>query len=155
MNAAAVTELVPMLGEPELDQLRHARKLLENPGLAAQLANAVGAPMEYVMARRLPASVTKLIDTTTRKALASWRTAKCVPTATTRRLPASTAKGRFGSLATSKKPSPWASTMRRSRRDRCTSMRLSLARVALEPSASGTVRISPIAVWKWLTSTAV
>ncbi len=69
MNAAAVTELVPMLGEPELDQLRHARKLLENPGLAAQLANAVGAPMEYVMARRLPASVTKLIDTTTRKAL--------------------------------------------------------------------------------------
>ena len=43
MNAAAVTELVPMLGEPELDQLRHARKLLENPGLAAQLANAVGA----------------------------------------------------------------------------------------------------------------
>ncbi|AOH37520.2 EcsC family protein [Luteimonas sp. JM171] len=68
-GTAIVTNLVPVLGAPELDRLRHARKLLENPGLAAQLANAVGAPMEYVMARRLPASVTRLIESTTRAAL--------------------------------------------------------------------------------------
>ncbi|MGO1892850.1 MAG: EcsC family protein [Luteimonas sp.] len=61
--------MIPVLGEPEAEELRRARDLLENPGLAAQLANAVGAPMEYVLARRLPASVTKLINTSTRKAL--------------------------------------------------------------------------------------
>src|SRR5690625_4752462 len=68
MNAV-VTEIVPTLDEPELTRLRHARELLENPGIAAQLANVVGAPMEYVMARRLPASVTRLIESTTRAAL--------------------------------------------------------------------------------------
>lgn len=69
MSVVPVTPLVPLLGEPDLDRLRHARRLLENPGLAAQLANVVGAPMEYVMAKRLPPRVTKLIDTSTRKAL--------------------------------------------------------------------------------------
>ncbi len=57
------------LGAAELDDLRQARRLLENPGLAAQLANAVGAPVEYLMRKRLPAPVARLVNTTTRKAL--------------------------------------------------------------------------------------
>ncbi|NZA25217.1 EcsC family protein [Luteimonas sp. SJ-92] len=61
--------LVPLLSESDLHDLRRARGMLESPGLAAQLANAVGAPMEYVFARRLPAPVTRLINSTTRKAL--------------------------------------------------------------------------------------
>jgi hypothetical protein len=52
-----------------LDELRRARDLLENPGLAAQLANVVGAPLEYVMARRLPAPATRLVNTLVRKSL--------------------------------------------------------------------------------------
>ncbi|MDH5824239.1 EcsC family protein [Luteimonas sp. RD2P54] len=61
--------LVPLLSESDLQDLRRARRMLESPGLAAQLANAVGAPMEYVFARRLPAPVTRLINSTTRRAL--------------------------------------------------------------------------------------
>ncbi len=52
-----------------LEQLRQARTLLETPGLAAQLANAVGAPLEYVMTRRLPGPVTRLANTLVRRAL--------------------------------------------------------------------------------------
>lgn len=59
----------PLLDADDLAALREARALLENPGLAAQLANAVGAPLEYVLARRLPAAVSRLVDTATRKAL--------------------------------------------------------------------------------------
>src|SRR5690554_5900964 len=64
-----MNQMIPTLGDVELEELRQARQMLENPGLAAQLANAVGAPMEYVLARRLPASVTRLINASTRKAL--------------------------------------------------------------------------------------
>src|SRR5690554_4531647 len=52
-----------------LAELAQARELLENPGIAAQLANLVGAPLEYVMARRLPAPATKLVNALLRKAL--------------------------------------------------------------------------------------
>ena len=52
-----------------LEQLRQARTLLETPGLAAQLANAVGAPLEYVMSRRLPGPVTRLVNALVRSAL--------------------------------------------------------------------------------------
>ncbi|MGY0652071.1 EcsC family protein [Luteimonas sp. A537] len=52
-----------------LSELRQARVLLENPGLAAQLANLVGAPLEYVMEKRLPASVTRLVNALVRTAL--------------------------------------------------------------------------------------
>ena len=52
-----------------LDELRQARQLLETPGLAAQLANAVGAPLEYVMSRRLPAPATRLVNALVRSAL--------------------------------------------------------------------------------------
>lgn len=61
--------LVPAIGAFELDQLRHARALLERPGLAAQLANVVGAPMEYVISRRLPPRASRLLHATTRAAL--------------------------------------------------------------------------------------
>lgn len=60
---------VPALSAHELDELRQARALLEKPGLAAQLANAVGAPVEYLFAKRLPAPVTRLVNSSTRKAL--------------------------------------------------------------------------------------
>ncbi|MEN1972333.1 EcsC family protein [Luteimonas sp. MJ204] len=52
-----------------LSELRQARALLENPGLAAQLANLVGAPLEYVMEKRLPASMTRLVNALVRTAL--------------------------------------------------------------------------------------
>ncbi len=59
-----------------LDELRQARQLLETPGLAAQLANAVGAPLEYVMSRRLPGPATRLVNALVRSALQqSLRTA--------------------------------------------------------------------------------
>ena len=45
-----------------LEELRHARSLLETPGIAAQLANAVGAPLEYVVTRRLPKAATRLVN---------------------------------------------------------------------------------------------
>lgn len=61
--------MIPILGARELDELRRAREMLEQPGLAAQLANAVGAPLEYVLTRRLPTPVTRLVNTSTRKAL--------------------------------------------------------------------------------------
>ncbi|MDH5835212.1 EcsC family protein [Luteimonas kalidii] len=51
------------------EELRRARELLETPGIAAQLANAVGAPLEYVVTRRLPKAVTGLVNTLVRKAL--------------------------------------------------------------------------------------
>ena len=52
-----------------LDERRRARALLEHPGIAAQLANLVGAPLEYVMARRLPPAASRLVDALVRKAL--------------------------------------------------------------------------------------
>ena len=58
-----------LLDEVALGELRRARELLENPGLAAQLANVVGAPLEYVMAKRLPAPATKLVNSLVRAAL--------------------------------------------------------------------------------------
>lgn len=65
----AMSQLVPLLTDADLADLRTARDLLEHPGLAAQMANAVGAPLEYVLARRLPAPATRLINASTRKAL--------------------------------------------------------------------------------------
>lgn len=52
-----------------LEELCHARSLLETPGIAAQLANAVGAPLEYVVTRRLPKTATRLVNALVRKAL--------------------------------------------------------------------------------------
>lgn len=49
--------------------LREARHLLESPGVAAQLAHVVGAPVEYLVTQRLPASARKMVDSATRRAL--------------------------------------------------------------------------------------
>lgn len=45
----------------------HAR--LEHPGLAAQIANLVGAPIESLITKRLPRAVTSRIDALSRRAL--------------------------------------------------------------------------------------
>ena len=66
---ATMTPIASTLDAAALAELRTAHALLENPGLAAQLANLVGAPLEYVMAKRLPAPATRLVNTLVRKAL--------------------------------------------------------------------------------------
>ncbi|WP_058835067.1 EcsC family protein [Luteimonas abyssi] len=53
--------LVPTLSPRDLAELREARALLESPGVAAQLANLVGAPVEYLLAYRLPRAATRLV----------------------------------------------------------------------------------------------
>ncbi|MFT4248668.1 MAG: EcsC family protein [Pseudomonas sp.] len=60
---------IPVIDDTALRELAHARELLENPGLAAQLANYVGAPIESLINKRLPKSVSHRIDAITRRAL--------------------------------------------------------------------------------------
>lgn len=60
---------IPVMDETAHRDLAQARALLENPGLAAQLANYVGAPIENLINKRLPASVSSRIDGITRRAL--------------------------------------------------------------------------------------
>ncbi len=52
----------------ELDELRQAKSLLENPGLAAKLANYVGSPVEKGM-KMLPKRVQSGVHAATEKAL--------------------------------------------------------------------------------------
>lgn len=68
-TSTTMAPIAPTLDAAALAELRAAHALLENPGLAAQLANLVGAPLEYVMEKRLPAPVTKLVNALVRKAL--------------------------------------------------------------------------------------
>ncbi|HEX7338507.1 MAG TPA: EcsC family protein [Rhodanobacteraceae bacterium] len=49
--------------------LRRAKALLEHPGLAVQLANFAGAPIEYLYAKQLPGKARKLVDKATHKAI--------------------------------------------------------------------------------------
>ena len=49
-------------------ELAEARRLLESPGLAMQLANVIGAPIEGLMAR-LPGPAARLVDRAARKAV--------------------------------------------------------------------------------------
>lgn len=44
------------------EALREARLMLDHPGVAIQVANLLGAPIEYVLAKQLPAQATALID---------------------------------------------------------------------------------------------
>ena len=53
----------------DLATLAGARALLESPGIAAQLANLVGAPVEYLLAYRLPRGASRAINTAVRLAL--------------------------------------------------------------------------------------
>lgn len=50
------------LTEQDIDALRQAKALLENPGIAIQIANLLGSPIEHVVAKRLPKRATALID---------------------------------------------------------------------------------------------
>lgn len=60
---------VPVMDDAAHRDLAAARALLENPGLAAQLANYVGAPIERLLNERLPKGVSSRIDALTRRAL--------------------------------------------------------------------------------------
>lgn len=57
-----------MMNNTDLAELRYAKSLLENPGLAARISNAVGTPIEKGLAM-LPEGANDIIITTTRKAL--------------------------------------------------------------------------------------
>ncbi len=66
-----MADLLPTLrmDEQARRDLATAHALLENPGLAAQLANVVGAPIESLLARRLPKVISGSVDRITRRAL--------------------------------------------------------------------------------------
>jgi hypothetical protein len=50
------------LSPQDLADIAKARRLIEEPGLAIQAANLLGAPIEHVLAKRLPKRATALID---------------------------------------------------------------------------------------------
>ncbi|MBB3833959.1 hypothetical protein FHR53_000890 [Xanthomonas arboricola] len=60
---------IPVMDAAAQRDLATAHALLENPGVAAQLANALGAPIESLITKRLPRMVTRSIDGVTRRAL--------------------------------------------------------------------------------------
>jgi hypothetical protein len=56
------------LGKRELGELRRAKELLENPGLAAKLSSMLGSPVEKGM-KMLPVRAQKVVHEATEKAL--------------------------------------------------------------------------------------
>lgn len=58
------------LSSPDIEDLRTAKRLLENPGLAARLSNYAGAPIEKGFAL-LPAKWHALVNDATRKSIAT------------------------------------------------------------------------------------
>ena len=56
------------LAKQDLEQLKHAKALLENPGLAAKLSNTLGKPFEKGM-KMLPARWQRTVHTATEAAL--------------------------------------------------------------------------------------
>jgi hypothetical protein len=56
------------LSKTELNDLRRAKALLENPGIAAKVSNFVGTPIEKVL-KRLPESMTATVNEITRKSI--------------------------------------------------------------------------------------
>lgn len=69
MTTAMTTLPIPVMDVAAQHDLATAHALLENPGVAAQIANALGAPIESLVAKRLPKVVTRSIDGVTRRAL--------------------------------------------------------------------------------------
>ena len=63
------TALVRTPGATELAELARARALLESPGLAVQMANLVGAPIEYLLTKKLPGAARRLVDRAARRAV--------------------------------------------------------------------------------------
>ncbi|HEU0152496.1 MAG TPA: EcsC family protein [Arenimonas sp.] len=69
--------LVRSLAPADLADLARAKALLESPSLAIQLANAVGSPVEYLLARKLPRAASALVDRAARRAVeAGYRAAR-------------------------------------------------------------------------------
>lgn len=58
----------PTLSQADRTDLRRAKRLLENPGLAARIANTLGTPIEKLFAA-LPAGASQAIQTATTKSL--------------------------------------------------------------------------------------
>ena len=56
------------LSQSEISELRGAKELLENPGIAAKVSNFVGTPIEKVL-KRLPESLTATVNDITRKSI--------------------------------------------------------------------------------------
>ena len=56
------------LSPSEISELRGAKELLENPGIAAKFSNFVGTPIEKVL-KRLPESMTATVNEITRKSI--------------------------------------------------------------------------------------
>jgi hypothetical protein len=57
-----------VLSPSELNELRGAKELLENPGIAAKVINYVGTPIEKVL-KKLPESLTATVNDITRKSI--------------------------------------------------------------------------------------
>jgi hypothetical protein len=71
-----MNSLVRALSAAERADLARAKALLESPGLAIQLSNYVGAPMEYLLAKKLPGGASALINRAARRAVeAGYRAA--------------------------------------------------------------------------------
>jgi hypothetical protein len=65
-----------MITDQDRQALRLAKSLLENPGVAIQIANFLGSPIEYVVTKKLPKRATTLIDSAAKAAVtAAFRTA--------------------------------------------------------------------------------
>jgi hypothetical protein len=63
LEVLAVPESIHVpFSEKDRADLRLAKQLLDNPGLAIQIANLLGSPIEHVVAKRLPKKATALID---------------------------------------------------------------------------------------------
>jgi len=56
------------LSQSEISELRKAKELLENPGIAAKVSNLVGTPIEKVL-KRLPESMTATVNEIARKSI--------------------------------------------------------------------------------------
>lgn len=71
-----MTALVKAINAADRADLARAKALLESPGLAIQLSNYVGAPMEYLLAKKLPGAARTLINRAARRAVeAGYRAA--------------------------------------------------------------------------------
>ena len=69
-GSTAVTrkKSLPAMTDTEMDELRAAKQLLENPGLAAKIASFVGTPIEKGFAL-LPKQWNTIVNDATRKAI--------------------------------------------------------------------------------------
>jgi hypothetical protein len=59
------------LSPQDLADIARAKRLIEEPGLAIQAANLLGAPIEHLLAKRLPKKATALVDKAATKAVSA------------------------------------------------------------------------------------